>query len=228
MALSLPLSALLTFALLGCGGAQHTPIEPSVRPTWQVQQVEGALYLRNADKSLQRNRLLYAFAPLGAAGLRKSAQRKAGLLYIVEPQGDGLYRVDWHAGPDAVTPALLMAGALRAEPVADDSVPRIGRYWCRHLPQPPAAWSPTKPPILELNCGRGVGVKADAIYEVKGPPRADAINRTVDSYETLGRCAVVPFEIDPTRARCELIMPPTGSRFGKEHFVRGGFVRALD
>jgi hypothetical protein len=211
-----------------CGAAPVSPPVATAPPrddSPRVIRFEKKLYVRNAPAGLDRDRLLYA---LGAEPLPGSADRaKIGILRGVDRNGDSL-EVAWFTLIDDDVDTALDRGGLPILLIKQDLEPRIGRHWGKYVPQPEATFpKPDGDVVLELNLGKDDGVEAGDQYDVLGEPRTNAVNRTVDSFAPLGTCTVLPFGAEATRARCQLDRGLAAPLFDKQHWVRGGYAKAI-
>ncbi|WP_437338496.1 hypothetical protein [Sorangium sp. So ce394] len=226
------------FALLptACGGAQ-APLPPNYAPAPpndasappdnapRLVRVGTKLYVTNAPAGVKRDSLLYARAPNALPGTKDHP--KIGILRGVDRQGDALL-VAWFTLLDENVDAALTGGGLPVDPIGQDIRARIGRHWGEYVGQPAAAFPKEGGDIvLELDMGRDDDVRSGDQYEVLGEPKADALNLTVDSFEGLGTCSVLPFGTDATRSRCQLDRGADAPVFREQHWVRGGYVRAI-
>jgi hypothetical protein len=220
---------LLALLVIACGGAQPPP-PPDATPkpidtTARLIRVGTKLYVKSAPAGVKRDSLLYARAPNPLPGT--DVHPKIGILRGVDRQGDALL-VAWFTLLDENVDAALDGEGLPVDLIGQDIRARIGRHWGEYVGQPAATFPKQGGDIvLELNIGRDEDVRPGDQYEVLGEPKADALNRTVDSFEGLGTCTVLPFGADATRSRCQLDRGAEAPVFREQHWVRGGYVRAI-
>jgi hypothetical protein len=187
--------------------------------------VGSALYVRNAPGGLKKDLLLYALSADPLPGT--DDHPKIGILRGVDRTGESL-KVAWYTLPDDDVARHLARDGLPIRLIEQDLEPRIGRHWGKYLPQPRSTFrGPTGAVELELNLGKDDGVQPGDKYEVLGEPKADAQNRTVDSFALLGTCTVIPFAVEATRAHCQIDRGDEPLAFGEEHWTRGGYLKAI-
>jgi hypothetical protein len=183
------------------------------------------LYVRNAPTTLKRSSLLYARALRPLPG--SAAHPKIGILRAVDREGDSLV-VTWFTLLDENVDAALDGEGLPVDSIGQDIGARIGRHWGEYVGQPAATFpKQDRDIVLELNMGRGDDVRLGDQYDVLAEPNADPLNRTVESFKTLGTCTVLSFSADATRSRCQLKHRAGAPVFSKQHWGRGGYVRAI-
>lgn len=170
--------------------APDTPVPP---PGPRLVSVGGVLYLRGVDSGAKRGALYVVRDPKPLPG--GADHRKLGVVQLLEHQGGRTSRAGWYLGPDAAPP--IDAVGFPAEPVREDTELRLGKWWTRHAPDPEAH-------AVRLAIGRGDGVAAGDVYALLGAPRADEVNRTVDSFERLTTCTVAAAGLELSRARCAI------------------------
>lgn len=224
-----PYPLMLSLLVAACGGAQPPPSPlPAPHPpdgAPRLIRVGTRLYVKNAPAGVKRDSLLYARAPDPLPGT--ADHPKIGILRGVDRQGDALL-VAWFTLLDDNVDAALTGKGLPVDPLGQDVRARIGRHWGEYVGQPTATFPGHGGDIvLELNVGRDDDVRPGDQYEVLGEPKADALNRTVDSFEPLGTCSVPPFGADATRSRCQLDREADAPVFREQHWVRGGYVLAI-
>jgi hypothetical protein len=152
---------------------------------------------------------------------------KIGILRGVDREGDSL-QVAWFTLVDEDIDAALKANGLPVDMLGQDLRARIGRHWGTYVPLPSGTFpKPGGDVVLELDMSRDEGIQSGDQYRVFGEPNADALNRTVDSFEDLGTCTVLPFEASATRSRCQLGQGIEAQRFTEQHWVRGGYALAI-
>ena len=220
---------LLALLVTACNG---TPL--SQPPTSASRPIDNAprlirvgnkLYVKNAPSGAIRDHLLYARAPNPLPGSKDHP--KIGILRGVDRQGDALL-VAWFTLLDDDVDAALTGEGLPVDLIGQDTLARIGRHWGEYVGQPSATFPKQEGDIvLELTMGRDDDVRPGDQYEVLGEPKGDPVNRTVDSFEGLGTCTILPFGADATRSRCQLDRGDEAPKFNEQHWTRGGYVRAI-
>lgn len=228
----MPVKRMCLYLLLcvsACGGAPAPPAGPAGSPppdrAPRLIRVRDKLYVRNAPPGIKRDSLLYARA---ADPLPGSADHpKIGILRGVDRVGDSL-QVAWFTLLDENVDAALAGEGLPVDLIGQDLRARIGRHWGEYVQQPAATFPKEGGEIvLEIDMGQAEDVRPGDQYDVLGEPKADALNFTVNSFEKLGTCTVVPFGASSTRSRCQLDRGVEAPVFNEQHWVRGGYVQAI-
>ncbi|MEO7330425.1 MAG: hypothetical protein ABI193_17755 [Minicystis sp.] len=216
--------ASIALLLLSCGGTQAaTPPPPDITPRVVLSGTD--LYLVHAPAALIRDHLFYVLGPEVIPG--SSDHPKIGIMRGVDRSGDSL-KVAWFTLPDErVGPALADSG-LPIKLIDQDLEPRIDRHWGNYVPQLHTPFpGPKGPIVLELNLGDVSGVKAGDQYDVLGDAKTNNLNRTVDAFERLGTCTVLPFGTDQTRSSCQLDRGESALLFSEPRWRSGGYVKAI-
>lgn len=228
--------ALLALLMTACGGAPSAPppdttpkpLDSAPEPLNKAPRlvlVGPKLYVTNAPAGVKRDSLLYARAPNPLPGTNDHP--KIGILRGVDRQGDALL-VAWFTLLDEDVDPALRGEGLPVDLIGQDIQARIGRHWGEYAGRPASTFPKQGEDIvLELTMGRDDDVRPGDQYEILGEPKADPLNRTVDSFEGLGTCTVLPFGADATRSRCQLDRGVDAPVFNEQHWVRGGYVRAV-
>jgi hypothetical protein len=222
----MPLKRAWPWILLLLSACGAPPVPPPPRDdSPRLLRAGTKLYVRNAPPGLQRNTLLYA---LSAEPLPGTADRpKIGILRGVDRTGDAL-EVAWFTLLDEDVEANLARDGLPILLIKQDLEPRIGRHWGKYLAQSDKTFpGPGGDIVLEINLGKDDGVRPGDKYDILGEPRVDVVNRTVDSFEPLGTCTVLPFGAEPTRSRCQLDRGTEAPAFEKQHWVKDGYIKAI-